>query len=236
MVSIQQSPGANWCGGSIIDYEWILTAAHCICEGRSTTLMDLSGWTVLAGSPFIDKAEEGSQRIAIETGYRHPDLVVGNWQNDIALLKLKEAFKYDSHVHPIMLWRARMPDWIQVNVIGWGNQMETPKEELVYPSRLMGFIGQMRPVDKCDTKLKPRTRCFDGGKKNSGACYGDSGSPISTYAPARNKQSYYVQVSLVSHGNRENCVKDAEAMTVGPEIALYCDWIKAVTGKEICLE
>ncbi|CAJ0587968.1 unnamed protein product, partial [Mesorhabditis spiculigera] len=130
-----------------------------------------------------------------------------------------------------------MPAGIDVNMIGWGNIYVVPKEQRVQPMQLRGFIGQMVPEEEC-RKLNTMTHaaCFDGGKKHSGVCNGDSGSPISTYAPAINKQSYYVQVSLVSTGNGPkdgtgNCGKDETTWTFGPEIAMYCDWIDNVTGK-----
>ncbi|CAJ0574946.1 unnamed protein product, partial [Mesorhabditis spiculigera] len=245
MVSMQkdQHPGFASCGGSIIDYDWVLTAAHCVFDYNTETVRQFVGESVVAGTSWLNATAgtPGMQRIAIERGYIHPEFTGKTLDHDVGLLKLKTQFKYDAHVHPIMLWRARMPAGIDVNMIGWGNIYVVPKEQRVQPMQLRGFIGQMVPEEEC-RKLNTMTHaaCFDGGKKHSGVCNGDSGSPISTYAPAINKQSYYVQVSLVSTGNGPkdgtgNCGKDETTWTFGPEIAMYCDWIGKVTGKKLCL-
>lgn len=72
----------QFCGGSYIGGNYILTAAHCL-DGKGPDDLD-----VVVGIHQL--SQEGSQgaRISVEHIYIHPDYDPNNWVNDIAILSL----------------------------------------------------------------------------------------------------------------------------------------------------
>lgn len=111
-VSIEFS-GSHGCGGSIINENWILTAAHCAVGQNASNLI------VHAGSTNQTQNNVG-QRIQVDQIILHPNFNGVTQGNDVALLHLSESLCFNNSVQPIQLINF-VPQVGTIGLItGWG--------------------------------------------------------------------------------------------------------------------
>lgn len=108
----------HWCGGTIINSEWVLSAAHCYKNPDGTNVT--GNWMIHAGATDQTQNNIG-QRISVDQIILHP-----NFNNiaaagfDLALLHLSEPLCFNNDVQPIGLATTEiMPGTIGL-VTGWG--------------------------------------------------------------------------------------------------------------------
>jgi len=119
MLDFGDFAGDHWCGCSIIDEKWVITAAHCVVTAPA------KHWSVKAG--FINKHvdTEYTQIKKVEEIHYHEGYAGAQpgHLNDVAVLKLAEPFVFT----PGRIEAANLPaddgyDWSfhECAVVGWG--------------------------------------------------------------------------------------------------------------------
>lgn len=111
-ISIRSPSGEHHCGGSILNENYILTAAHCIVP---------EGSSVVAGAHNLSEPNTHEQARKIEKFIGHEKYPGSVSPYDIALIKVSEPFVFNTFVSNIELpKRGEYPNGKAI-LSGWGS-------------------------------------------------------------------------------------------------------------------
>lgn len=219
-------PDTYWgqfCGGTLIDEWWVLTAGHCVSFAAANQAWEVD---VLVGRHDLRFGTDG-ERIGVADIFRHPGYDNATLANDLALLRLERAATAGT---PIALASnadaSLFAPGNMATVIGWGATNGNPPGTPQYPDTLREVQVPMVSDEDCAAAygsdfILPDQICagdlVDGGIDS---CYGDSGGPLFV-----DTVGGYLHVGIVSTG--EGC-----ALPGFPGIytrtATYSDWVHAI--------
>ncbi|KAI1305287.1 Coagulation factor XI [Halotydeus destructor] len=195
MAGLVDKDGQNmqpFCGGSLINNRYIVTAAHCLQNHEPDRLVVILGVSDFR-SPVPETAVYNVDKIFCDTRYSPTD----RYQKfDIALIRLDREVKFNENLLPVCLpgRKLRQDHFDSLTVTGWGRTSENGRRSLF----LLEAQVPETPLDQCSKLLGPKKITSDhicAGSSERDACVGDSGGPLTTVQDGR----HYI-VGLVSWG------------------------------------
>ncbi|XP_049298154.1 uncharacterized protein LOC125771511 [Anopheles funestus] len=224
------------CGGSIIDEETILTAAHCVFLENGP--IPENRILVRVGALHLTEESEYVQEHSVDEVIAHPGYNASRFMNDIALLKLTNNITMTQFVQPVCLWT--MDDGQEMivgkngSLVGFGlNEQDVVSDELKQAT--IGVVDALTCIksDRVSYANQLTSEMFcAGGQQGVSACNGDSGGGL--FFNVEGKWFVRGIVSFIPF-RRGTKLCDPTKYTAFTDVAKYMGWIELFVNPRVLL-
>ncbi|KAJ7403811.1 Coagulation factor IX [Pitangus sulphuratus] len=218
-VYLVDSNNVGFCGGSIINEKWVVTAAHCLKPGHDIT--------AVAGEHNTQEDDHTEQRRKVVKALPHPtyDSSINEYHNDIALLELDEPLVFNSYVTPICLGSREFTNALLKQgtgtVSGWGRLQYRGRPATTLQVVKVPFVDRPTCLKSSSTTILQNMFCAGYPSGGRDTCEGDSGGPYTNEV-----EGTWFLTGITSWG--EECAKPGK-YGIYTRISKYVKWIKQNT-------
>jgi secreted trypsin-like serine protease len=215
-ITVQTSNSRFFCGGTLLNQEWILTAGQCV-DGAELFTIQLGSNTLEGDDPYRVKVSSSEYVV-------HPDYNSLTLENDVGLIKLRMPVEYSQYLNQIgLLATSYNVSFSSFVATGWG---QTSDEDSGLSNDLMWVNVVPLSNEECKlfygNQIGVNTICV-GGYYNEGSCYGDTGSAL-----IQDIGKYKIHIGIASFISGNGCEStDPSGYT---RTFPYRDWIRNYTG------
>jgi len=220
MIGINNDNTQNLCGTSILNANYMLTAAHCIDSPKLQYVQ-----VVVGDHSMQNQGETNAQRLWVS------EITIHNYnpntiENDIAIMKLSSPITFTNTIQPACLASGsnQYVGWT-ATAMGWGGiYHDGPTADILQKLNL-----EVISPSECQTmggSSSTQRICVVDRSQNKGACHGDSGGPLVVYENGK-----YRQVGIASYIT-SRC-GTAGKPTVYVRVTAYRSWIQQQVGSTL---
>jgi secreted trypsin-like serine protease len=214
------SDGSYFCGGTLLNNEWVLTAGICVESAISLV--------ITLGTNTLKEETPNSLKLATDEYVLHPGFNPMTLDNDIGLIKFRMPITFTQYIRPVNYLPdfELLPGTPGVVAMGWGQTSDKNPD-------LMNDLHYvyLTPLSNEECELFYGNIVTDqivcaGGNYNEGFCMGDSGTPLVRLRQGPTSTVVGV-ASFISRKGCDNSDPSGYTRTLN-----FVDWIRNVTGME----
>ncbi|XP_063026938.1 coagulation factor IX [Melospiza melodia melodia] len=220
-VLLVNSQGVGFCGATIINEKWLVTAAHCLKPEFTHNL------TAVAGEHDVRSDDHTEQLRKVVRLLPHPtyNASINEYHNDIALLELERPLTFNSYVTPVCLGSREFTNALLKQgvgtVSGWGRVLFRGRAATTLQVLRVPFVDRPTCLKSTSTSILQNMFCAGFPTGGRDTCEGDSGGPYTTEI-----EGTWFLTGITSWG--EECALPGK-YGIYTRVSKYVKWIKQTT-------